>query len=46
MSKVSLITLGCPRNTVDSEVMVEIISRGDYIFTANRKSLAASSWQR
>lgn len=35
MSKVSLITLGCPRNTVDTEIMAEIISRGDYIFTAN-----------
>ncbi|NVM00823.1 MAG: 30S ribosomal protein S12 methylthiotransferase RimO [Candidatus Helarchaeota archaeon] len=35
MKKVCLITLGCPRNTVDSEVMAEIISRGDYIFTAH-----------
>ena len=34
MKKVSLITLGCPRNTVDSEVIAEIISRGNYVFTA------------
>ncbi len=35
MKKVSLVTLGCPRNTVDSEIIAEIISKGDYVFTAN-----------
>ncbi len=33
MYKISLVTLGCPRNTVDSEIIAEIINKGDYTFT-------------
>ena len=33
MYKISLVTLGCPRNTVDSEIIAEIIRKGDYTFT-------------
>ncbi|MFC1563120.1 30S ribosomal protein S12 methylthiotransferase RimO, partial [candidate division KSB1 bacterium] len=31
MKSISIVTLGCPRNTVDSEVIGEIVNKGDYI---------------
>src|SRR5437762_14323584 len=33
MSKVGFVTLGCPKNLVDSEVMMGILSRGGYELT-------------
>ena len=33
MNKICFITLGCPRNTVDTEVIAEILKKGSYSFT-------------
>ncbi len=36
-SKVSMVSLGCPKNLVDAEVMLGVLSRGDYEITTNEK---------